>query len=91
MVCAVSTPSVEKYNNFSFLDPNGANSGAGGLPGRLAFAGNSWGSASFGTRHPENTFYHAFAPRLGIAYSATPRTVIRAGYGIFYSQAFYPG
>ena len=28
---------------------------------------------------------------MGFAYSLSPRTVVRAGYGIFYSQAFYPG
>jgi hypothetical protein len=27
-----------------------------------------------------------FAPRIGVAYSATPRTVIRAGYGLSYAQ-----
>ncbi len=27
-----------------------------------------------------------FAPRIGLAYSATPRTVIRAGYGLSYAQ-----
>ena len=87
----VSTPSVEKHDNFSFLDPSGVNPGAGGRLGTLVFAGTKWGDASYGARHPEKTFYHAFAPRVGIAYSATPKTVIRAGYGIFYSQAFYPG
>ena len=29
-----------------------------------------------------------FAPRLGVAFSATPKTVIRAGFGLFYSQIF---
>ncbi len=87
----VSTPSVEKYNNFSFLDPSGVNTGAGGRLGDVVFAGTNWGPASYGARHPEKTYYHAFAPRLGIAYSLTPKTVIRTGYGIFYSQAFYPG
>ncbi|MGH9666566.1 MAG: TonB-dependent receptor, partial [Bryobacteraceae bacterium] len=29
-----------------------------------------------------------FAPRLGLAYSLTPKTIIRAGFGIFYSQIF---
>jgi Carboxypeptidase regulatory-like domain len=87
----VSTPSVEKYNRLSFLDPTRPNPGADGLLGTLAFAGNSWGEASFGSRHPENTYYHAVAPRLGINYALTPKTVIRTGYGIFYSQAYYPG
>jgi len=87
----VSTPSVERYDNMSFLDPTASNPGAGGLPGTLAFAGTKWGAASYGQRHPEKTYYHAFSPRLGIAYSLSPKTVIRTGYGVFYSQAFYPG
>lgn len=33
-----------------------------------------------------NTQYSNFAPRLGISFSPTPRTVIRTGYGIFYTQ-----
>ena len=32
------------------------------------------------------TDYNDFAPRLGITWSATPKLVIRAGAGIFYSQ-----
>ncbi len=87
----VSTPSFEKYNHFTFLDPLGPNPGAGNRPGRMAFAGTRYGSASFGQRHPERTWYHAFSPRLGIAYSFSPKTVVRTGYGIFYNQAFYPG
>jgi hypothetical protein len=92
------TPARELFNQHSFFDPNGANPAAGGLPGRLAFAGTgslatglSYGSAAYGERHPEKTWWKGFAPRLGIAYSATPKTVVRAGYGIFYTQAFYPG
>jgi hypothetical protein len=37
----VFTPSVEADNQTSFFDPTGANPGAGGRPGRLAFAGQS--------------------------------------------------
>ena len=28
-----------------------------------------------------------FAPRLGLAYSVNPSTVIRAGYGVYYDQS----
>ncbi len=42
----VSTPSVERYKNFSFLDPSGINTGAGDRLGDLVFAGNKWGDAS---------------------------------------------
>lgn len=31
-----------------------------------------------------NINYHMFQPRLGLAWQATPTTVVRAGYGIFY-------
>lgn len=84
-------PSVEKFDRTSFFDPVGPNPAAGGRPGRLAFAGSSFGPASFGSRHPEETWKKGFAPRLGIAYSISPKTVIRTGYGLFYAQAYYPG
>jgi hypothetical protein len=87
----VFTPFREKYDRLSFFDPVGANPGAANRPGRLAFAGDEYGAASFGARFPEETWKKGFAPRLGIAYSWDQKTVIRAGYGIFYTQAFYPG
>ncbi|HVT91550.1 MAG TPA: TonB-dependent receptor [Bryobacteraceae bacterium] len=87
----VFTPSVEAENQTSFFDPTGANPGAGGRPGRLAFAGSKWGAASYGADAPETTYYNAYGPRVGLAYSVTPETVVRAGYGIFYEQAYYPG
>ena len=43
------SPSSEKYDRFSFFDPVGPNPGAGGRPGRLAFAGDEWGAASYGS------------------------------------------
>ncbi len=90
------TPFREKFDNLSFFDPNGLNPGAvtasgQELRGRLAFAGNKWGAASYGAPYPEIPFKKAFAPRLGLAYALTPKTVIRAGYGIYFGQAFYPG
>ncbi|MFZ0631558.1 MAG: carboxypeptidase-like regulatory domain-containing protein [Acidobacteriaceae bacterium] len=90
------TPFREKYDNLSFFDPNGTNPGAvttsgAVLQGRLAFAGTKWGAASYGAPYPEIPFKKGFAPRVGFAYSLTPKTVIRAGYGIYFGQAFYPG
>lgn len=85
------SPSSEKFDRFSFFDPNGANPGAGGRPGRLAFAGDGYGAASFGARYPEENFYGGFAPRLGGVYRLNDKTVLRSGWGIFYMQAFYPG
>jgi hypothetical protein len=85
------TPSREKYNRFSFFDPNGANPGAAGRPGRLAFAGDEYGAASYGADYPEEPFKKAFAPRLGMTYALNQKTLLRAGWGIFYDRAFYPG
>ncbi|MCI0628812.1 MAG: hypothetical protein L0387_45405 [Acidobacteria bacterium] len=84
-------PYVEKDDVFSFFDPVGPNPGAGGRRGRLVFAGDEWGAASFGKRHPEETFLEAFGPRIGIAYAPNGNTVIRAGYGIFYDMGNMPG
>jgi hypothetical protein len=84
------TPTWETDNKLSFFS-FAPNPGAGNLPGSLAFAGKNAGPASAGARYPEDDWYGAFAPRLGVAYQVTPETVVRAGYGLFYTQAFYPG
>jgi hypothetical protein len=84
------SPSWEKYNNASFFD-FGPNPGAADRPGRLAFAGDKWGDASLGRRYPEEDWHGGFAPRIGLAYAVNDKTVVRTGYGIFYTQAFYPG
>ncbi len=85
------SPSSEKYDRMSFFDPTGANPGAGGRAGRIAFAGDAYGEASYGARYPEKDWYGGFAPRLGTVYSLNDKTVLRGGWGIFYTQAFYPG
>ena len=36
-------------------------------------------------------WHGGFAPRVGVAYAVSDKTVVRAGYGLFYTQAFYPG
>ena len=82
-------PPVEKWNRFSFFDPNAPNPGAGGRLGALVFAG--FGSGTFGDRHPEKTLHKGFAPRVGLAYALNPTTVVRTGYGIFYDMANMPG
>ena len=85
------SPSSEKYDQMSFFDPVGANPGAGGRPGRLAFSGDSYGAASYGATYPEKDWYGGLAPRVGAVYALNDKTVIRGGWGIFYTQAFYPG
>jgi hypothetical protein len=84
------SPSSEKYDHLSFFDPNGENPSAGGRLGRLAFAGTGYGDASYGAPYPETRWYGGFAPRLGASYSVNDKTVVRAGWGIFYDRAYYP-
>ncbi|WP_263384688.1 TonB-dependent receptor [Granulicella arctica] len=90
------SPFVDKHDNLSFIDPIGGNPDAitasgSELPGRLAFAGTGFGAASYGARYPEIAFKKGFAPRFGLAYTIDDKTVVRAGYGIYFGQAFYPG
>jgi len=85
------SPSREKYNHLSFFDPTGMN--PDGIPGSLAFAGSGSGCqpACYGAEYPEKAWRKGFAPRLSVAYSYDQKTVVRAGYGVFFTQAFYPG
>jgi len=86
----MSKPDVERYNHLSVFDPLMPNPEAGNLLGALAFAGSQWGAASLGRRSPEYTWKKGFAPRLGFAFTLNPKTVARGGYGIFYTNMFYP-
>ena len=84
-----STPLHEKHDDFSFFNPNGVNSAAGGRLGTLAYAGKGWGPASYGSDQPASFWTKGFGPRFGFAYKLGQRTVLRGGYGIFYGAQFY--
>lgn len=76
-------PVTEAHNRMSYVDPTLANPGAGGLPGAYVFEGS--GTGRLGGSSPQSIFKKAFGPRFGLAYSVDPNTVIRAGYGIYFS------
>ena len=84
----VDPPPLEANDHFSYFDPNLPNPGAGNLPGAVAFAGSGPGRS--GRRFPEETWYGGIAPRIGVAYALTAKTVIRSGYGMFYDNANMP-
>ncbi|HMF75855.1 MAG TPA: carboxypeptidase-like regulatory domain-containing protein [Bryobacteraceae bacterium] len=79
--------SVERYDRFTNLLPNAPSpiaqaSGIPNLKGRLGIV-NSPDNPS---RYAAASHLNLFAPRLGFAYRMTEKTVLRAGYGIFYVQ-----
>ncbi|MGD0889924.1 MAG: TonB-dependent receptor [Terracidiphilus sp.] len=76
-------PVTEAQNRMSYVDPTLANPGAGGLPGAYVFEGS--GTGRLGGDSPQSIFKKAFGPRVGLAYAVDPNTVIRAGYGIYFS------
>ena len=85
----VDPPPLDANDHFSYFDPTLPNPGAGNLPGAVAFAGSGPGRS--GKRFPEDTWYGGIAPRIGLAYALTAKTVVRSGYGIFYDNANMPG
>ncbi|HEU4389463.1 MAG TPA: TonB-dependent receptor, partial [Blastocatellia bacterium] len=73
----------ELHFRSSEIDLNTPNPSAGGLPGAFIYEGFGPGrcNCTFTKTYP-----WAFGPRLGIAYKWNDKTVIRAGWGVSYSQ-----
>jgi hypothetical protein len=73
----------ELHHRSSQIDLNTPNPSAGGLPGAFIYEGDGPGrcNCTFTKTYP-----YAFGPRLGIAYKWDDKTVVRAGWGISYSQ-----
>ncbi len=67
----------EKDRLQSYLDLSLANPGAGGRLGALAFLS--------GRDALLDNYHRAFSPRVGLAYSLDNKTVIRSGFGMFFS------
>ena len=73
----------ERDDNMSTFDPAVPNPGAGGRLGAMIFSGT--GPGRTGSRTLESPPRDAFGPRIGIAYRVGQRSVVRGGYGIYYS------
>ncbi len=80
----VFTPFTEAHNrisNFDYIQALGLTTATVGSALKVANVGGVDGHAGI------KTDYSNFAPRVGFAFSATPMTVIRGGYGL----SFFPG
>ena len=78
----ISDPRSEVFNRTSSLDPHLPNPAAGNRPGAFAIA-------KPGHTHFDKRDWKDFGPRLGINYAVNDKTVLHAGYGIYYAQLFY--
>ena len=78
----IDTPRTERYNRINYFDPLVVSPLAKQVPqfpdlrGGLIFVGVDGNS-----RYQYKTDRNDWAPRLGLAYKVTPKTVVRAGYG----------
>jgi len=86
----VETPKTERYDRLSTFDPNAvsplAQATGLNLRGGLEFMGvNGIGRGQWATD------WHNLSPRFGFAWRATPRFVVRGGYGVFFGSTVGQG
>jgi hypothetical protein len=78
----LETPRTERYNRMSYIDVDSPSPlqapGLLNLRGGLAFVDNK-------DRHNYGWDNNNFGPRFGFAYRLAEKTVVRGGYGLFYS------
>jgi hypothetical protein len=80
-------PFHEVKDRWTFLNPALVNP-LTNTYGMLQFAGNYGGAGVSCQCHtPVSTYWKNFGPRLGFAYVLTPKTVLRTGFAVVYSQA----
>ncbi len=85
----IPQPYTEAVDRMSALDPNLPNPGADGFPGALTFLGDCPecnGQTAFG-----EVYWKQFSPRIGFAWAAANKIVLRGGYGINYAPPILDG
>jgi hypothetical protein len=78
-----STYLQEEHGRDTFFSPTTPDPAVGGIPGAVIFEG--YGTGKCNCQLAKN-YPYGFAPRLGVAYQVTPKTVIRGGFGIIYGN-----
>lgn len=71
-------PPVEESDRWTDFSPTRANPRAGNLPGALIYAGS--GPGREGSRTLADSYFKAFGPHIGFAYSWNDKTVVRGSY-----------
>ncbi len=79
----LTPPAVDTHNAIANFEMNTDPYNTTPAP-QLVFAGTNGNDVA--SRALQNVNYHQFAPRFGFAYSLNSKTVLRGGYGIFYSN-----
>ena len=81
----LSLPRTERFNRMNWVDPNLTYSlTAPGFPDLPVKGGEVFATPDH--RYNYDTFHGAIQPRFGFAYQLTHSTVLRGGYGIYFSQ-----
>jgi hypothetical protein len=78
-----STYLQEQYGRDPFFSPTTPNPALGGIPGAVVFDGYGPGHCDCNLA---KNYPWGFAPRLGLAYQITSKTVFRGGFGIVYGN-----
>ena len=81
----IFVPRTDTNLTLSTFDPTVPNTAAGGLLGALSFAGT--GPGRNGKVRFGDIYWHNFGPRIGGAFQADSKTVLRFGYGMYFSPA----
>ena len=77
-------PPTGENDSWSDFNPTLANPLAGNIKGALIYAGT--GAGRQGTRSLADSYFKAFGPRFGMAYTFKEKTVIRASAGLSYGN-----
>jgi len=76
-------PPVEANDRWSDFSPTRPNPKADNIPGALIYAGS--GAGREGTRSLADSYFKAFGPHIGMAWSMNDKTVVRGSFAVSYA------